>query len=199
MDDSMVQTTSLQKALSQRAYILFYVRDKEQVGGQDLPKQQPEQQQEKRPQQQEPPQQQQPQQTSSAAILTSLKTKLTKLATPQPAAASAPAPIERAASSPHRQWTLAISRSKGAWYQTPSDHNIFQTQRPVTMPFQPAATVNNHDGRQQNKRAMEEAEYDKGKQKKVRRKQEWDASVHNAFQATAKKKWAKEKRFKTRI
>jgi hypothetical protein len=47
------------------------------------------------------------------------------------------------------------------------------------------------DGRQQNKRAMEEAEYDKGRQKKVRRKQEWDTSAHNVFQATATKKWRK--------
>jgi hypothetical protein len=60
-------------------------------------------------------------------------------------------------------------------------------------PFRPnadvaATTTTTQQDRQKLKRAKEEAEYDVGKQKKVRRKDEWDHTAPNQYQAKAQAK-----------
>jgi hypothetical protein len=181
IDDSSVSTTSLQHALGQQAYILFYVRHQEKESQVRQEEQQQQKQEEEQEEQEDEEEHDEHDEQEQEPILP-----------PTPPAT--------------RSRELATFHGRGVWYRSPSNHNIFETEQPVVetvvarTPFRPAdaeATTHSSPDRQQLKRAMEEAEYDVGKQKKVRRKDEWDHNAPNRYQATAAKKWRKNN--KTRI
>jgi ubiquitin C-terminal hydrolase len=117
---------------------------------------------------------------------------------PQPLPAPLPAPQPLPQSLPQSLPQVSVYQCGRTIFQAvPSNYNILMRVEPASpppsilrVPFQPPTNSNSHSNSNNNtkaaKRTREEAEYDAGHQKKVRRKEDW-SKLSNKYQQHKKK------------